>query len=102
VAEGQLAFLPNLIEPGTVAYRSIWRHTRGDVYGRMAAIPTAIEIRKQFPFAGPPPSTDALRQLIDANYHSDPKPTGLIALYVAEELAPFYALPEAEPDLQGV
>ena len=98
VKDGQGAFLPELVEPGTLAFRSIWRHTRGDDFGRMAAIPTAIEMRDLFPLDGPAPSTTELQRLLDANYHnhSDYKPTVLAAAFAAKELALFYALPPAD------
>lgn len=102
VVDGQVAFIPDLVEIGLATYRSLWRHTRGGDFADIVCIGTAIEVRKQFPAAGPAPSEEALRQIIDANHVGSQSPmTHLAAFYVARELRPFYDEADATEDAGG-
>jgi hypothetical protein len=103
VVDGQVAFLPELVEIGMATYRAMWRHLRGDTFAEITSIQAAIEVRENFPSDGPPPTKEALRIIIDSVHVGDQSPMAhLAAYYVAKELRTFYAESvEEERELSG-
>lgn len=86
---GQRVFIPDMVEIGLVTYRALWRHTHDDLFARMACIPTAIDVREQFPPEGPPPSKADLKAIMDSHTHTDgAKINHMTSFWAAKELIP--------------
>ena len=99
VVGGQVAFIPDMVEIGLATYRAMWRHMRGKAFAEMVSIETAIEVRRQFPADGPPPSEEALREIIEAKHVGEQSPMShMAAFYVAQELRSLYKEAAGDPE----
>ncbi|TFV67219.1 UNVERIFIED_ORG: hypothetical protein E4P37_03415 [Bacillus sp. AZ43] len=96
VTAGQVAFIPERAEIGMLAYRIMSRYARGDMYAEMACIPTAIDVRAEFPLTGPAPTRQVLAQIVERHYFGEEKSAAqIIAFHMSQDLRRLYGNDQA-------